>query len=246
MRTDRKRTVNVTADVDLEPANANEILAAVQRDVLPRLMADYRGLTYSLEGEQQQQRDTLAGLQQAFILALFMIYALLAVPFSSYVQPAIVMVAVPFGIIGAVGGHVLIGANLTILSMFGIVALTGIVVNDSLVLVDFINRSHRSGTPLKKAIREAGEKRFRPILLTSLTTFAGLTPLLLEKSLQAQFLIPMATSLAFGVLFATGIILLLVPVAYFILEDIKALAARLFGGREDTTAETPDAAVQEV
>jgi multidrug efflux pump subunit AcrB len=244
VRTDRKRTVNVTADVDLEQANANEILAAVQRDVLPRLLADYRGLTYSLEGEQQQQRETLAGLKQSFLLALFLIYALLAVPFGSYLQPAIVMSAVPFGIIGAVAGHVLMGFNLTVLSMFGIVALTGVVVNDSLVLVDFINRSYRAGTPLKTAIREAGEKRFRPILLTSLTTFAGLTPLLLEKSLQAQFLIPMATSLAFGVLFATVIILILVPVAYFILEDVKALGARLFGVREHDD-EAPGGAVQE-
>ncbi len=245
VRTDRKRTVNVTADVDLDQANANEIIAALRRDFLPRLMADYRGLTYSLEGEQQQQRENLAGLQQSFILALFLIYALLAVPFKSYIQPAIVMSAVPFGIIGAVGGHILMGFNLTVLSLFGIVAVTGVVVNDSLVLVDFINRSYRSGTPLKQAIREAGEKRFRPILLTSLTTFAGLTPLLLEKSLQAQFLIPMATSLAFGVLFATGIILVLVPVAYYILEDIKAVMSRIFGGREEAGFETPDGTVQE-
>ncbi len=228
VRTDSRRTVNVTADVD--QANANEILAAVQRDLMPRLLADYRGLTYTLEGEQQQQRETLGGLQQSFTLALFLIYALLAIPFRSYAQPLIVMSAIPFGIIGAVGGHLLMGKDLAILSVFGMVALTGVVVNDSLVLVDFINRSYRAGTPLMQAIREAGEKRFRPILLTSLTTFAGLTPLLLEKSMQAQFLIPMAISLAFGVLFATGIILIFVPVGYYILEDVKALGRRIFLG----------------
>ena len=239
LRTDRNRTVNVTADVDLKKANANEILAAVERDVMPKLLADYRGLSYTLEGEQQGQRETLGGLKQSFTLALFLIYALLAIPFRSYVQPIIVMSAIPFGIIGAFAGHMVMGKHLTVLSMFGIVALTGVVVNDSLVLVDFINRAYRSGTPLRQAIRESGEKRFRPILLTSLTTFAGLTPLLLEKSLQAQFLIPMAISLAFGVLFATGIILILVPVAYYILEDVKAVFARIFGG------EVPAAVMQE-
>ena len=236
VRTDRNRTVNVTADVDLNVANANEILAAAQRDVMPRLLADYRGLSYTLEGEQQQQRETLGGLRQSFTLALFLIYALLAVPFRSYSQPLIVMGAIPFGIIGAVGGHILMGKDLAILSVFGMVALTGVVVNDSLVLVDFVNRSYRAGTPLMQSIREAGEKRFRPILLTSLTTFAGLTPLLLEKSLQAQFLIPMAISLAFGILFATGIILVFVPVGYYILEDVKALTRRLLGTEEPGAA----------
>ena len=128
------------------------------------------------------------------------------------------------------------GKNLTVLSMFGIVALTGVVVNDSLVLVDFINRAYRSGTPLKQAIRESGEKRFRPILLTSLTTFVGLSPLLLEKSLQAQFLIPMAISLAFGVLFTTMVILFLVPVNYFILEDVKAAVGSLTGRSFEVSA----------
>ncbi|MEM7582035.1 MAG: efflux RND transporter permease subunit [Acidobacteriota bacterium] len=238
VRTDRKRTVNVTADVDLDQANANEILATVLRDDLPRLMADYRGLTYTLEGEQQQQRETLGGLQQSFTLAVVLIYALLAVPVRSYTQPMIVLSAVPFGIIGAVAGHLMMGVDLAILSVFGMVALTGVVVNDSLVLVDFINRAYRSGTPLTEAIRQGGEKRFRPILLTSLTTFAGLTPLLLEKSLQAQFLIPMAISLAFGILFATGVILIFVPVGYLILEDVKTVARRLFGVEDPVPAPT--------
>ncbi|MEM6455987.1 MAG: efflux RND transporter permease subunit [Acidobacteriota bacterium] len=222
-RTDRNRTVNVTADVDLDAATPNEIIADLTDNVLPTLLADYPGMRFSLEGEQQEQRESIASLQRGFALALVIIYALLAIPFRSYLQPFIVMSAIPFGIIGAVWGHVLMGLNLTVLSMFGVVALTGIVVNDSLMLVDFINRARRSGMETKKAIREAGVTRFRPIVLTSLTTFFGLLPLLLEKSLQAQFLIPMATSLAFGVLFATVIILLIVPVLYKVLEDLRAL-----------------------
>jgi multidrug efflux pump subunit AcrB len=139
------------------------------------------------------------------------------------------MSAIPFGVVGAAWGHAILGMDLTIMSMFGVVALTGVVVNDSLVMVDFINRQRDSGLPVNRAIREAGGARFRPILLTSVTTFAGLSPILFEKSLQAQFLIPMATSLGFGVLFATFITLILVPVLYNILEDTLDLAYRLLG-----------------
>jgi multidrug efflux pump subunit AcrB len=215
----------VTADVNQAQANANDIIADMESEVLPRLLADYPEIRYSLEGEQQQQRETLTGLARGFVIALLVIYALLAIPFKSYFQPLIVMSAIPFGFIGAVWGHVVLGMDLAILSMFGIVALTGVVVNDSLVMVDFINRSFRQGMPLAEAIRKAGTSRFRPILLTSLTTFAGLTPLLLERSMQARFLIPMAISLAFGVLFATSITLILVPSLYAILEDIKGIFA---------------------
>ena len=228
-RVDRRRVLAVTADVDATEANANEILADLQAGPLPRLLADYPGLRYSLEGEQQEQRDTVQGLLRGFVFALLAIYVLLAIPFRSYAQPLIVMSAIPFGLIGAVGGHVLMGLDLTILSMFGIVALTGVVVNDSLVMVDFINQRYREGVPLRTAIRGSGVARFRAIVLTSLTTFAGLAPLLTERSLQARFLIPMAVSLAFGVLFATFITLLLVPVGYFILEDVKAAGRRLLG-----------------
>ncbi len=242
-RTDRKRTVNVTADIDLNQANANTIVADLTANVLPTILADYRGVSFSLEGEQQEQRETVAALIRSFVFAMFVIYALLAVPFRSYLQPMIVMTAVPFGIIGAIWGHVLMGQGLTMLSIFGIVALTGVVVNDSLVLVDFINRARRAGASIEEAIRDAGAARFRPIILTSLTTFVGLTPLLLERSVQAQFLIPMAISLAFGVLFATVIILLLVPVTYVILEDVKTLGRRLLGRREESgiSAATDDA-----
>ena len=148
-------------------------------------------------------------------------YILLAIPFRSYIQPLVVMSAIPFGIIGAIIGHLLLGMNFTILSTIGIVALSGVVVNDSLVLVDFINRYHRKGYSIQDAAIESGQARFRPILLTSITTFVGLTPLLLEKSLQAQFLIPMAVSLGFGVLFSTFITLILVPNGVIIVDKLR-------------------------
>ena len=224
LRTNRNRVINVTADVDDSKGNANQILADFNANVLPGLTADYPEVRFSFEGEQEEQRRSLRDLRSGFSIALLVVYALLAIPFRSYLQPLIVMSAIPFGVIGAVWGHVVMGMDLAILSMFGIVALTGVVVNDSLVMVDFINRAYHGGTPLVDAIAEAGSARFRPILLTSLTTFAGLTPLLLEKSVQAQFLIPMAISLAFGVLFATFVTLIMVPSLYSILEDIRGTA----------------------
>ncbi|MCG8606714.1 efflux RND transporter permease subunit [bacterium] len=226
-RTDRRRTINITADLDLNQANANEIIADITQNVMPGLLAEFPGIRYSLEGEQSEQQETLAGLGRGLFFALLLIFVLLAMPFRSYLQPLIVMSAIPFGLVGAVWGHIIMGKNLTILSGFGIVALTGVVVNDSLVMVDFVNRARKRGLPLLEAIKEAGVSRFRPILLTSLTTFAGLTPLLLEKSLQAQFLIPMAISLAFGVVFATVITLIIVPCLYWILEDLRVGVTRL-------------------
>ena len=243
-RTDRNRVVNVTSDVDAQVGNANEIIADLQANVLPELMADFPEVRYTLAGEQEEQRETMAGLAKGFALAMLAIYALLAIPFKSYLQPLIIMSAIPFGLIGAIWGHLVMGMDLAILSMFGIVALTGVVVNDSLVMVDFINRSYRRGVPLHESIRTAGASRFRPILLTSLTTFAGLTPLLLEKSLQARFLIPMAISLAFGVLFATSITLILVPSLYAILEDFRNALARVIGrAPAHPTVEAPQADV---
>jgi len=234
-RTDRRRTINVTAEVDETRANANELLADITENILPPLLEDHPGVTYSLEGEQRDQSEALESLRSGFLLALLIIFALLAIPFRSYMQPLLVMGVIPFGIVGAIWGHVIMGLNLTILSFFGIVALTGVVVNDSLVLVDFINRLRRSGLTIQEAIREAGGARFRPIILTTVTTFAGLTPLLLERSLQARFLIPMAVSLAFGVVFATFITLILVPVSYQILEDVKGFFSKSFGWRKSET-----------
>lgn len=221
-RVNRHRAINVTADVDLTKASLNDIVADLEHNFLPRLRAEHPGVTFTFEGERREQQETMGGVMRGFVLALLMIYALLAIPFASYVQPFLVMSAIPFGLVGAVWGHVLLGLDLTVLSMFGLVALAGVVVNDNLVLVDFVNRHVAAGVPLLKAVREAGVARFRAVLLTSLTTFAGLTPLILEKSLQARFLIPMAVSLGFGVMFATAITLLLVPCGYLVLEDLKA------------------------
>jgi multidrug efflux pump subunit AcrB len=175
-----------------------------------------------VEGDLKQQDETMESLYSNFAVALFVIFALMAVPFKSYVQPLIVMTAIPFSFIGVIWGHVSMGLTLSILSALGAVALAGVVVNDSLVLVDYINRNLDHGEELPETVRKAGEARFRPILLTTLTTFAGLIPLILEKSMQAQFLVPMAISLGFGVLFATFVTLILVPCCYLILEDAKA------------------------
>ena len=177
-----------------------------------------------------------------------MIFALLAVPLRSYVQPLIIMAAIPFGLVGAVWGHIVMGLDVSMISMFGLVALTGVVVNDSLVMVDFINRARSArtglGRGLQAAIREAGSHRFRPILLTSLTTFFGLAPLIMERSMQAAFLVPMAVSLAFGVLFATFITLILVPVSYLILDDLQRTLGRMFGsGAQDVLPAGPEVAV---
>ena len=224
-RIDRRRVLNITADVDPAVVTANEVVGDLQANVLPELLAGYPGINSSFAGEQQEQRQTFEGLFEALGVALIVIYALLAIPFRSYLQPMIVMSAIPFGLIGAVMGHFVVGINLTMLSLLGLIALTGVVVNDSLVMVDFINRRVAVGMKVQDAIRDAGAARFRPIVLTSLTTFVGLLPLLLERSFQAQFLVPMAVSLAFGVLFATAITLLLVPSLYAILNDFRSQVA---------------------
>ncbi|MCB9385293.1 MAG: efflux RND transporter permease subunit [Bryobacterales bacterium] len=228
-RANRRRTIDVTAEVDESVANANEVLADLEATFLPGLLDRYRGVTFSLEGEQQSQMEAMSALGKGFVAALFIVYVLMAIPFKSYLQPLIVMSAVPFGIVGAIWGHAFMGLSMSILSMCGIVALTGVVVNDSLVLVNFINHHRDEGFSRKQAVLEAGVTRFRPILLTSLTTAAGVTPLMLEKSVQAQFLIPMAVALAFGVLFATFITLALVPAIYLILEDFKGMFRWLMG-----------------
>jgi multidrug efflux pump subunit AcrB len=230
-RADRQRVVNVTADVDRTQTTANEVLASLLAGPLGEILADYPGMSYSLEGEQREQRRALGGLARGYVLALFGIYALLAVPLRSYLQPLIIMSVIPFGFVGAIGGHLLLGYNLSFMSVIGIIALSGVVVNSSLVLVDFINRRRAKGLPLRRAVRSAGVARFRPIVLTALTTFAGLTPLMMERSVQAQFLIPMAVSLAFGVIFATVITLLVVPCAYLILEDVRGAFGALAGSR---------------
>ncbi|HDN94570.1 MAG TPA: efflux RND transporter permease subunit, partial [Nitrospirae bacterium] len=225
-RADRKRVINVTASVDSKIANAEDILADMSKTVLKALQSDHPGLSYDLEGQEKERRDSLGSLLKGFLMAQFLIYCLLAIPFRSYLQPFIIMSAIPFGFVGAILGHLMLGFNLSILSMFGLVALTGVVVNDSLLLVNFTNELRKSGTKLHEAVIQAAQRRFRPIILTSLTTSLGLTPIIIEKSMQAQFLIPMAISLGFGILFATLITLLLVPSLYLILEDLLELFKR--------------------
>jgi multidrug efflux pump subunit AcrB len=222
-RTERKRVINITASVDKKVANTKEILSDLEKTTLGKLIVDYPGLTYDLEGEEKERKDSMGSMGKGYMMALLIIYTLLAIPFRSYLQPLIIMFSIPFGAIGAVAGHVIMGFNLSILSMFGLVALTGVVVNDSLLLIDFINQKRREGVDLVQAVTESGMRRFRPIVLTSLTTSLGLSPMILEKSVQAQFLIPMAISLGFGILFATFITLLLVPSLYLILEDFLGL-----------------------
>ena len=256
-RVNRNRAVNVTASVDPAVTSADAVIADLGTRILPEVLAGHPGVFYTFEGAQAEQDDALGGLWLGFLLAVLMIFALLAVPLRSYMQPLIIMAAIPFGLVGAVWGHIVMGLDVSMMSMFGLVALTGVVVNDSLVMVDFINRGRsvqtgrrtdrrESGSSgLQAVIREAGSYRFRPILLTSLTTFFGLAPLMVERSMQAAFLVPMAVSLAFGVLFATFITLILVPVSYLILDDVQRTLRQMFGsaasavlppGLEDETA----------
>jgi multidrug efflux pump subunit AcrB len=221
-RTDRERVVNVTADVDRSRTTANQVFADFRANRMPELLERFPGLQVEFEGEQEDQSRAFGGLLQGYPVALLAIYALLAIPLASYLQPLLIMSVIPFGVVGAVAGHLLLGRPLSFPSVIGIVALSGVVVNASLVLVDTVNRHRASGCTLREAVELAAAGRFRPIVLTAVTTFVGLTPLMMETSLQAQILIPMAVSLAFGVLFATGITLLLVPCSYLVLDDLTA------------------------
>ena len=226
-RRDGRRVITVAADV--EPRSQAElVLTDVIRTALPELQRKYAGLNYGLEGQQADLRKSMQALVKGELLILLVIFAVLAIPLNSYVQPAIIMASIPFGIVGAMIGHLIMGYSLSLVSMFGVVALTGVVINDSLVLIDMANRHRRDGKIAYDSILQAGQKRFRPIMLTTLTTFGGLAPMIFETSRQARFLIPMAISLGFGVVFATVITLALVPSIYLILEDLKWGARRLW------------------
>jgi len=220
-RRDGRRVVNVNMDV--EPKRSmTRVLEVIDREELPQLRAEYPGLTWSFQGTQAEMRESTNALWSGFALAMAAIYVLLAIAFSSYSQPLIVMAAIPFGIVGAVIGHILLGYDLSLISLMGVIALSGVVVNDSLIMIDFANKQRDTLSPFQ-AIHLAGLRRFRPIILTTLTTFGGLTPIILETSRQAYYLIPMAISLGFGIIFATSIILILVPCLFMILEDIVQL-----------------------
>ena len=212
--------INVIADLDRSVISPEEINASIQREVLPRLKAEFPMVDVTLAGESEERAKSFNGLAQAALLSLIVIYALLAIPLKSYLQPLVIMSVIPFGAVGAIVGHWIMGYQLMFFSALGIVALSGVVVNASLVLVDFINRRRREGMPLDEAVLAAGVVRFRPILLTSITTFVGLIPLMASPSPATVFFIPMAISLAFGVLFATAITLVLVPALYQVAEDL--------------------------
>ena len=224
-RRDQRRTINVTADVN-PPSQAGIVISTMEKEILPALIKKYPGLTYGYEGKQADMNESLQALIRGLLVALLGIYVLLAIPFKSYLQPLIVMVSIPFGIVGAVLGHLIMGYSLSILSVMGIIALAGVVVNDSLVLIDYANRLRLEGEGLRAAICNAGVRRFRPILLTTLTTFGGLAPMIFETSRQARFMIPMAISLGFGILFATLITLVLVPSLYVVVDDCKKILAK--------------------
>jgi multidrug efflux pump subunit AcrB len=243
-RTDGRRNISVTADVADEDANSNEINGQIRERELPQLLADIPGLSYSFGGEQERQAETMGALGVGFLLALIVMFSMLAVAFHSYTQPILVMSAIPFGMVGAVWGHVVMGFSLSLMSMMGLIALSGVVVNDSLILIVSINRYREEGMSTWEAIVAGGARRFRPILLTSLTTFFGLAPMIVETSVQARFLVPMAVSLGFGVLAATMIMLLIVPCSYLILEDARRNAGNFFARvRGQPTMPPPPATV---
>lgn len=223
----------VSVSMDVEPDRAmGQVITAINKDVLPRLARDYPGLTWSFEGNNAELRQAMTSLWGGFGLAMFGVYGLLAVAFRRYIQPLIVMVAIPFGIIGAVVGHIVLGFDLSLISFMGVIALAGVVVNDSLIMIDYANRTRRDGAKVSpyQAITEAGVRRFRPIFLTTATTSLGLTPIILETSLQSQHIIPMAISLGFGIVFATLVTLILVPCLYLIVEDLVSASARRGNG----------------
>jgi multidrug efflux pump subunit AcrB len=228
-RTDRERSIKVMADV--VNANANEVVTKFTTEVLDNLSHTFPGVSYDYEGEQKDQRDSVREIGTKFLFALLIMYVLIAIPLKSYFQPLIILGVIPFGVVGAIWGHVALGMSLSIMSLVGVVALAGVVVNDSLVMVDFINDYRDAGGSEIEAAELAGARRFRAIFLTSVTTFLGLFPMLMETDMQARFLVPMAVSLGFGSLFSTVIMLYLVPCIYLVMGDIRDLLGRLFRAR---------------
>lgn len=213
-RVDQIRSITVTADIDEARANAREIVADLKAGFMPTLFEKYPRLRVRWEGQQEQTDESVSSLFLGFLVAVFAMYALLVIEFKSYLQPIIILVAIPFGLVGAIFGHLVMGLVLTLFSLFGAVALAGIVVNDSIVMVDTINQRRRDGFSLREALLDAGPRRFRPIMLTSITTIGGLMPIVFEPDVQAQILVPMAVSISFGLLWTTILVLFLAPVMY--------------------------------
>ena len=245
-RQNRQRTVTVSADIDSELVEPGEIREEIQQDYIPGLLSRYPGVDFALEGASLEEQAFIRNLTVASVAALFLIYALMAIPLHSYTQPLIIMSIIPFGLIGAVIGHIVMDRAISMISLFGLIALTGVVVNDSLILVDFINKAREKGVAIKQAVLQSGTQRFRAIMLTSLTTAVGLLPIMLESSLQAEFVIPMAISMSFGIVFATMITLFLIPSLYLLSDDLGVLmrnSKNLLLGRDpqphDEAAQAP-------
>jgi multidrug efflux pump subunit AcrB len=215
-RLDQKRSITISADLDEHEANAEETIAAFKSQWLDGKLKDHPRLSVNWEGQAEQTRESMNSLFRGFVVSMAAIYFLLALQFRSYFQPFMIMFVIPFGLIGAIAGHFVMGLDIALFSMFGLVALTGVVVNDSIVLVEFINQQIEEGIPLKRALLDASGTRFRPIMLTGITTVVGLFPMLLETSFQAQFLIPMATSICFGLMMTAPLAIFQVPVFYLL------------------------------
>lgn len=233
-RMDRRRAINVQAEVDKEVATAGQIISALESDFLPGLMARYPEISYSFEGQEADFAESMKGLGQGFAVIMFVMFGMLAIPLKSYWKPLVILSAVPFGMVGAIWGHSILGMEVSLMSMCGMVALAGVVVNDGLVLVAFINRNERRQASLRNAVQRAGEARLRAILITTVTTVAGVAPLILEKNLNAQFFSPMAVALAAGLLFATAVTLLLVPSMYLVMVDVRSMGRWLLHGTQRT------------
>ena len=233
-RSNSKRVIDVTANTNPENM-ATVVISKLKGGFLDKMKRKYPGLGYSFEGKQSDLRDSMISLFKGLIIAVMAIYVILSIPLKSYIQPIIIMSVIPFGIIGAIFGHILLGYDLNLVSMFGIVALSGVVVNDSLVLIDYANKKRQNDNmTLYEAVIDAGLKRFRAIILTTLTTFFGLMPMIFEKSIQAKFLIPMAISLGFGILFSTFIVLILIPGIYVIVDDASKTIKKVFNIKSRT------------
>ena len=218
-RLDRERTVTVSSDLDPELVEPQQIIKTLSEEYIPALLSRYPGVKYGLEGSSQDQVEFLSKIVTALVVAMFLIYALIAIPLRSYSQPLIIMSVIPFGAIGAVIGHIIMGRSISMFSLFGLIALAGVVVNDSLILVDFINKARAKGVEIREAVITAGTARFRAIILTSFTTAAGLLPIMFETNPQAQAIIPTAISIGYGIIFATIITLFLIPALYLLQED---------------------------
>ena len=238
-RIDLSRVVNVQADINKSLTSSSAVTEVVEAQMLPEILARHPLVKYSVSGEVEEQRDTSQGLAIGGVLVLVLIYAALAIPLKSYLEPLLIMAVIPFGVTGALLGHLILGMDVSILSAIGIIGLIGVVVNDSLVMVDFINHYIDEGHDWRDAVLEAGPSRFRAVLLTSLTTFIGLLPIQLETSIQAQFVKPMATSVAFGIFFSTAVTLFLVPTLYYVAQDLRRALFPDRQGREPGTLASP-------